>query len=238
VTRSELLARVEGIEGYLSEDEAWALYLAASACKSDDPRIVEIGSYKGRSAVAIGSALAERGRGMLFAVDPHAPTGKASYTIEHGDQDTYAEFNANIARAGVATFVTSIRATSKEARDRYDGRAIDMLFVDGSHDYDDVLVDIDTWAPLLAENAIVAFNDTYAPGVNRALRERVDATALNLGDFRHVNNTLFARRRGRTPNSFELALYFYTERLRFRLLKLTLRGLMETAGIIYAKPSR
>ena len=241
MTRPELLAKVAGIEGYLSDDEAWALYLAARTCTTNAPRIVEIGSYKGRSTIALGTALVERHAGSLVAIDPHAPTGKTSYTLEHGDADTFAEYEANLARAGVAAYVTSLRATSTQARSNYDGRPIDVLFIDGSHDYDDVLADIDAWAPLLGPGAVVAFNDPYVPGVNRAIRERIASGALTLASYRHVNNTLFARKIEAAPNHrgmpLALALYFNVEQLRFRLLKLSLRGALEALGVIYVRPS-
>lgn len=245
MNRDALIAKLQGAEGYLSDDEAWALFIAVrhAATVSPAPRIVEVGSYKGRSTIAIASALAMLGRGSVVAVDPHGPTGKASYTVEHGDQDTYAEFQKNVATAGVADYVTSLRAISREARRRYDMRPIDMLFIDGSHDYDDVLADIDAWTPLLNDGAVVAFNDTYAPGVNRALRRRLLSSRLHLRNFQHVNNTLFAI--AHPPKStpipalerLALAWYLYVERLRFRLLKLALRGFMETLGIIYVRPS-
>ncbi|HEY1728898.1 MAG TPA: class I SAM-dependent methyltransferase [Candidatus Baltobacteraceae bacterium] len=241
MTRSELLAKVAGIEGYLSDDEAWLLYLAARSLAAEAPRIVEIGSYKGRSTIAIGIALVERRAGSLVAIDPHGPTGKTSYTLEHGDADTFVAYEANLARAGVSAYVTSLRATSTQARPTYDLRPIDMLFIDGSHDYEDVLADIDAWAPLLGSGSIVAFNDPYVPGVNRAIRERIASGMLTLASFRHVNNTLFARKVEAAPNHrgmpLPLALYFNVEQLRFRLLKLALRGTLEALGIVYVRPS-
>ena len=240
MTRESLLAKLRDVEGYLSDDEAWALYVAARRCTTvaRDPRVVEIGSYKGRSTIAIASALAESGRGSLVSIDPHKPTGKASYAREHGELDTLAEFQQNVARAGVAAYVTSIQATSREARSTYDGRPIDMLFVDGSHDYEDVLADIDAWAPLLAAGAIAAFNDPYGPGVNRALRERVLWGHLALTSFHHVNNTLFAlanRQKSSPAEKTALSVYLYVERLHFKLLKLALKGMLESLGIVYMR---
>ncbi|MGA3037868.1 MAG: class I SAM-dependent methyltransferase [Vulcanimicrobiaceae bacterium] len=242
MTRPELLAKIAGVDGFLSDHEAWALYLAARSLAAEAPRIVEIGSYKGRSTIALGMALVERQAGTLIAIDPHAPTGKRSYMLEHGDADTYAEYEANLARSDVAAFVTSMRTTSTEARKTYDTRPIDMLFVDGSHDYEDVLADIDAWTPLLSENAVVAFNDPYARGVNRALRERINLGTRRLTSFRHINNTLFARSVASAPASrgtpFAVALYLYVERMRFKLVKLALKGVMEMLGIVYTRPTK
>lgn len=243
MTYEELIAKLSGVDGYFSDDEAWALYQTALRCarSTENPRIVEIGSYKGRSTIASASALAETGRGTVVAIDPHAPTGKASYTLEHGTLDTYDDFLANISWRSLNAYVISIRTTSAEARHVYDGQPIDLLFIDGSHDYEDVLADIDMWTPLLAGEAIVAFNDPYAAGVNRALRERLLSDTLSVESPRHVNNTLFAisRRSARTSSATKrlLSLYLWIERMRFKMLKLALKGLFETARLVYVPAS-
>jgi hypothetical protein len=237
--RAELERALEGVEGYFSIDEAWALYRATRHCGTTAPRAVEIGSYKGRSTIAIGLALRDCGGGLIVSIDPHAPTGKPSYVVEHGTADTFDDYLANVRRAGIDAFVRPIRATSAEARPQYDGTPIDVLFIDGSHDLDDVLLDIDTWLPLAADRAILAFNDPYAAGVNGALRARLFGPGVGLSDPYHVNNTLFVtfHRQGRTARSTAFALRFYllVERMRFRLLKLTLRGLCESLGIVYVR---
>jgi predicted O-methyltransferase YrrM len=241
VTREALAAKLRRVDGFLSEDEGWALYQAARRCAqaAANPRIVEIGSYKGRSTIVLASALAEQGRGSVVAIDPHKPTGKESYAKEHGERDTYAEFLENLAKAAVEPYVVSVRKIAAQARAEYDMQPIDLLFIDGSHDYDDVVADIELWAPLLADRAIVAFNDPYAPGVNRALRERM--AGLPFASLRHVNNTLFALARRDRPTSragkAELAFYLFVERRRFKPLKLALKGLLETLGVVYVRPS-
>ena len=240
--RAEIERALAGVEGYFSADEAWALYGATLHSTAAAPRVVEIGSYKGRSTIAIALALRDRGDGLVVSIDPHAPTGKASYVVEHGTADTFAEYLANVRRAGIERFVQPLRATSADARPDYDGVPIDLLFVDGSHDLDDVLLDIDTWLPLVADRAILAFNDPYAVGVNGALRARLFAPGFGMSSPYHVNNTLFVtfERGGRTAGATALALRFYlaVERMRFRLLKLALRGLCEALGIVYVSERR
>jgi hypothetical protein len=240
--RTELEGALDGVEGYFSADEAWALYVATLACATPHPRVVEIGSYKGRSTIAIALALRDHGGGLVVSIDPHTPTGKESYVREHGVADTFDDYLANLRRAGIERFVRPERATSATARPGYDGAPIDLLFVDGSHDEDDVLYDIDAWQPLLADRAILAFNDPYAVGVNRALRARLFAPGFGLREPRHVNNTLFVEiDRGKRTNpltAFALHAYLYAERLNFRALKLALKGLFEATGIVYVPERR
>ncbi|HEY3883575.1 MAG TPA: hypothetical protein VGL62_00100, partial [Vicinamibacterales bacterium] len=96
--------------------------------------------------------------------------------------------------------------------------------------------------PLLADRAIVAFNDPYSPGVNAALRARLFAPGSGLREPRHVNNTLFVEvdrgKRTSPLTAFALHLYLYAERLRFRALKLVLKGLFESTGVVYVPEHR
>lgn len=233
---------LDGVEGYFSFDEAWALNRAVAETRGgvDALRVVEIGSYKGRSTIAIGLALSERGGGTCVSIDPHAPTGKASYALEHGTSETYEEFLTNIRAAHVDAYVRSETLTSAEAAKAYDGRPIDVLFIDGSHDYEDVVLDIALWTPYLKPRAVVAFNDPYAPGVNRAIRDYVTERYRGRG-FEvayHVNNTLFLKiDEGRTNrvNRSMLSFYLYIERQSFKLWKLALKGAMESRDAVYRK---
>ncbi len=241
-SRTELEGALDGVEGYFSPDEAWALYVAALGCPAAKPRVVEIGSYKGRSTIALALGLRDHGGGLVVSVDPHTPTGKESYVIEHGVADTFDDYLANVRRAGIEALVRPERSTSAAARAAYDGVPIDILFIDGSHDEDDVLYDIDAWQPLLADRAIVAFNDPYSAGVNAALRARLFKPGSGLREPRHVNNTLFVEvDRGKRPSpltAFALHLYLYVERLRIRALKLALKGLCESTGVVYVPERR
>jgi predicted O-methyltransferase YrrM len=232
---------LHGVSGYFSVDEAWALYCAVRDLEIAEPaRVVEIGSYKGRSTIAICLALSARGSGTCISIDPHAPTGKDSYVREHGLEDTFPEYLANIKRAGVASFATPITETSLAAVSSYDREPIDVLFIDGSHDYDDVKLDIELWTPFLRNSSVVAFNDPYAPGVNRAIREYLRSKTC-LGRVRgayHVNNTFFVVRADtdRPVSGGSLSVYLFVERQSFKLLKLILKGILEALGVVYRRP--
>jgi len=73
--------------------------------------------------------------------------------------------------------------------------------------------------------------------VNRALRERLLAQGIGIVRAWHVNNTLFLNFsrsvRARLPVALALRAYLFVERLRFRALKLALKGLFEALGVVY-----
>jgi predicted O-methyltransferase YrrM len=171
MSRSALMAALSGVKGWLAPDEAWSLHRAAAALPAQGPiRVVEIGSWKGRSTIAL--ALGVRTRpagGVVHAIDPHR--GGAVHRFMHAE-DTFDDFVTNIKRAGLADVVDPIRATSEVARARIPDRSVHLLFVDGSHEYRDVMRDVSLWRDSLAPGAKVAFHDCTAAGVAATLRER------------------------------------------------------------------
>ena len=139
--------------------------------------VVEIGSSRGRSTIAAGHALrgASQG-GTLYAIDPQ-------------DDDRFQQLRTNLSSAGVESVVRMIRATSREARKQF-AEPVDLIFIDGSHEYEDVRDDLRDWLPLVRPGGIVAVNDPFWWGVARALRERLRLRGP-LRSPRFVDNTLF-----------------------------------------------
>jgi predicted O-methyltransferase YrrM len=188
--RRALLDLVETVQGWLEPDEIWALHSAALAAarRQTNPTIVEIGSWKGRSTVALALALRSTGRGTVFAIDPH--TGSKEHTEILGSVDTYEDFLHSMEVMQVTPFVRPLRMTSHSARPLFDAQSVDLLFVDGSHEYEDVLQDIDDWTPTLKDGASVAFNDVWWPGVCHALLDRVLRQPSMFRNPRMAANTL------------------------------------------------
>lgn len=186
----DLARELEQIEGWLYLEEAWALHEAVQDFP-DEGRpltVVEIGSWKGRSTVALASAIRARGDGKVFAIDPHTGTSDGP---EPGPVSTASEFLANVRAAGLQPFVELIQTTAHEARLGFASRSVDVLFVDGSHHYDDVKTDILDWQTALRDHSTVAFNDPSVPGVYEALRELVVLYGSCFKRPALIQNTLF-----------------------------------------------
>lgn len=177
------------IEGLLFLGEAWKLYEYARLVPAGGraPVVVEIGSFKGRSSAALALGLLDRGAGRLYAIDPnHQP-----------------EFGPNLERSGVRDLVVAIRQGSHEARSEFAESSVDLIFVDGSHEYQNVVQDVEDWTGALAEGAIVAFNDPGSPGVYKAVREKVARTKSPFRRPSFLDNTLFFEFRPSAPWSLE-----------------------------------
>lgn len=169
-----------GVDGFLHSDEAIALHEAVRQLDVEPIRIVELGAALGRSAIAAGSALQERGEGEMHSVD----------FFNGANLET---FTANIESRDLRPLVHTWQGSTHEVRARWDRGQIGMLFVDASHEYDDVSQDVEDWQPLLVPGAAVVFNDASLPGVYRMLRERVFSTGSAYQATSLVRSTLFTR---------------------------------------------
>lgn len=171
-----ILERVRPVPGWLEDDEADLLIAAASeACRAlpDVKAIVEVGSYCGRSTVALGSVVqALDPEGAVYAIDPHEGEVGAVGLDARQTAPTFQRFRRTIARAGLGDVVHPIRQRSYEVV--WDA-PIRLLLVDGLHDYENVARDLRHFEAHLAPGGLVAFHDyaDYYPGVQRFVDEVV-----------------------------------------------------------------
>jgi hypothetical protein len=164
-----ILERMRPIEGWLTDAEADLLIAATAHAVSSFPpeyAIVEVGSYRGRSTVVLASvvaALAPLTR--VYAIDPHEGQVGANDAGVENTAPTFEQFRENIARAGVAPHVVSIRRYSYEVA--WDA-PIALLLIDGLHDYENCARDFRHFEPWLVDGAYIAFHDYESwPGVTQ-----------------------------------------------------------------------
>jgi hypothetical protein len=195
------LAAIDGVEGWLSEDQARRLWNAAREVEPSG-QIVEIGSFRGRSTIVLGRAAAEGVR--IVAVDPHGGGDRGPQEItpdaERGNEDNRV-FGANLDRAGVNGRVRHVRLMSDEAHGEVEG-PIDMLYVDGAHRYAPARDDIAAWGARVPVGGTLLVHDAYnAIGVMLAQlrllffssRWRYVGRSRSLGQYRRENLSAGAR---------------------------------------------
>jgi len=144
-------------------------FLYKLASHKDSGLIVEIGSFEGYSTIILGQATSEFGK--VVAVDPH--TGVLCEADEGGSpylRNTWLLFNENIKKAGLSGVVRALKVKSEEAVKNWE-EPIRLLFIDGSHRYEDVKKDFLLWRNYLTRGGKVVFHDCWLSGVRRVISD-------------------------------------------------------------------
>jgi predicted O-methyltransferase YrrM len=150
---------IADIPGWLTDEEGEALYELAKQCIGRGV-IVEIGSWKGKSTTCLGLGSRAGNNVRIYAIDPHADY-------------RFSEFKENIERAGISDLVTPIASTSQAHAPDFD-EPIELLFIDGSHEYEDVKADFEQWLPKVVEGGTIAVHDTTLwEGPKRVVEDNV-----------------------------------------------------------------
>ena len=179
------------VEGFLTDREGQLLYALANRCQGRGS-IVEIGSWKGKSTIWLAQGVRDAAsKESVYAIDPHI--GSEEHQKFDGKVWTFDDFKKNIDRAGLNDFVVPVVATSREARKSFT-RPVELLFIDGAHDYDSVMLDFGLWFPLLVPGGWVAFHDIPWPGVRKATREIFSQNGLDR--FYFADTLMVARKAG------------------------------------------
>lgn len=153
------LRRTMAVEGWLSEPEAQALYRLAGEVANGC--IVEIGSYRGRSTVALSAGVEASGRDTpIFAVDPHE-TFEGPLGGSFGPPDRAAFFRTMLdTRAFERVRLVNL---SSEVITAGWTKPVGLLWIDGDHAEAATRRDLAVWEPHLTPDAVVCFHDV-TPG--------------------------------------------------------------------------
>lgn len=190
---SDIQKLTQSIEGYLSQNgksefEGEVLYHLALKSRG---KIVEIGSWKGKSTIWLGKGAEAGSRQSIYSIYPnadieeHRSDGKTMWTFD--------VFKENISHADVAQYVVPVVKPPLESLIDVPGR-IGMIFIDGTHDYEDIKQEFTAWLPKVQIGGIMAFHDSFGdgvPGVRRLVHEEV-FRSLNFKDVRYINGITYA----------------------------------------------
>jgi len=149
--------------------------------------VVEVGLAYASSALAIGEA--------LVALDPPHPR---HVVIDAFQDREYGDVGWDILRdAGISPIVTLIREWSSIALPRLlaDGLLADAAFVDGSHRFHEVFVDLYFLRKIVRPGGLIVIDDDWTPSVRTALRyyeQNLGWTAIPdafaSGTLRHIGD--------------------------------------------------
>jgi predicted O-methyltransferase YrrM len=172
--------RAARASGYIGESELRGLLMLAAAAPlapGRPERMVEIGSFKGKSAVALATLAQQRRLPPLVSIDPHTAPSVTDPGLP--EASSFEAFTAALAAAGVAEQVEVHRQRSQEAAVGWN-RPIGLLWIDGDHTWEGARSDFELFSPFLVPGAFVALHDSlhFFEGPIRVFVERM------LGDDR------------------------------------------------------
>jgi len=143
--------------------------LAELAVTAPGGMMIEIGSWEGRSTVALAKAVWPR---IVHAVDTwNGSPGEISQELA-AERDVFAAFTENIAEL-TAGNVEAHRMGWREYLPTVT-LPVGFAFIDAEHTYQEVHDNIHTLLPLMAPGGIICGDDQHHPPVRQALTECFD----------------------------------------------------------------
>lgn len=188
LTFQKLQELTNPVEGFLGRGEGEVLYHLA--CKSNG-KIVELGSWKGKSTIWLGKGSEAGGKHPIYAIDPHA--GTEEHRPDGKQLWTFRAFQQNISHANIADYVIPIVKPPLEGIKDVPGR-VSLVFIDGTHDYEELKADFDHWLPKLTIGGTIAFHDSFGsgvPAVRRLVHDEIFKSPL-FRNVRYINGITYA----------------------------------------------
>lgn len=146
--------------------------------------VVEVGCWLGLSTRHIASLVGPEGR--VYAVDhwlgseEHQP-GEAHWhpALDH----LYEQFLSNVIHAGLQEIIVPIRMPSLEAAQLGLFQEVDLIYIDASHETEDVYRDLVAWFPYVEGHGILCGDDWGWESVQRAVKRFAKEKKLSIYHF-------------------------------------------------------
>ena len=121
-------------------------------------KVVELGSFYGCSMFTFAQAVKDfKINTKLYAVDLWEVFDK--FTEQDYQQDIYGVFRQIREKCYDQQDIKMMKMTFDQAVEQFEDNSIDLLHIDGSHFYEDVKHDFETWKSKLKDHAVVLFHD-------------------------------------------------------------------------------
>ena len=160
--------------------------------------IIEIGTWLGLSAINMASYCKQKGYNTkVYCVDTWlgnyewhtSDDPQVNMRLRNGYPQVYYQFLSNVIHSGVQDIITPFPNTSSIMSKYFKQHDVksELIYIDASHEYFDVLRDLECYYELLSENGVI-FGDDYQWG---GVREAVNAFASQIGREVHVFDNNF-----------------------------------------------
>ena len=149
---------------------------------SNDAKFVEVGSWKGKSSSYMAVEIANSNKNIdFYCVDTWE--GSIEHKNDPNLNQLYDIFNDNM--QSLKQYHKTLRLPSVVAAKKFEDNSLDFVFIDASHEYEDVKTDIIAWLPKVKSGGVLAGHDYYTnntdvEGVKLAVDELLDAVEISV----------------------------------------------------------
>jgi hypothetical protein len=156
------------------------VYDEAVNVAADGAKFVEVGCWLGRSSSYLATAIVNSGKKIdLFCVDTWLGSPSEQYHLDYVKEcggSLRGAFEKNM--EGLPH--CAVELPSVEAAKQFADLSLDFVFVDASHDFQDVAADCAAWLPKLKYGGILAGDDVKWAGVMPAVQSMVPASEIEI----------------------------------------------------------
>lgn len=179
----------DSIEGWFTASDK-AMYEVAVKEFNSGSVFVEIGSFKGRSSVAMAVEIINSGKDIKFyCVDTWEGSAEHQSGQPFEDLDVVNKnlFNIFLKNTDpVKNVITPIRKSSLEAVNDFEDESITFLFLDAAHDYENVKKDLNAWKSKVKKGGLLAGHDWTWESVRNAVNEFAKENNLSISATNNV----------------------------------------------------
>lgn len=182
------------IHGWHSDSDVFYELLLDLIKDTNPSIIIEVGSWYGQSALKMAEICEFYGLNTKIMCidtwlggeehwDPTSPFFDEYFQllqIKNGRPEIYEQFISNVIHEKKENMIIPIPNTSRNAylilRKRF--IVAELIYIDGSHLYEDVISDLNNYWELLKPNGVIFGDDYGFPGVSKAVNEFIDSKKI------------------------------------------------------------
>jgi predicted O-methyltransferase YrrM len=127
--------------------------------------VVEIGSWLGKSTRHIATLLPKGGK--VYAVDHWE--GSPEHQNNERLTNLYHQFLSNVIHAGLTDKIVPVKMDSLSAAKQLEGTKVDLVYIDGAHETEPVLKDLNAWYPFVKGHGVICGDDWRWESVAKAV---------------------------------------------------------------------
>ncbi len=159
--------------------------------KIKNGKIIEIGVYGGASLLEI-CDICKDNQNIIFGIDPWETNNYSNGNLlNENTNPTLKEFHYHmlknremlekiIKKEKYDRFVNLIVEKASEASKRFENETIDLIYIDGAHDYNSVYQDLKIWYPKIKRSGLIWGDDYNWQGVQSALHDFAKENQLSV----------------------------------------------------------